>query len=196
MGRGTRVREPETKDYPQAPEGLHPAVCVDVWEIWTEQQSEEFGGGLVDKTRLIWQIDQTYENDKGETVRYEVMMTYTASLHEKANLRQHLKSWRGRDFTKEELLDFELENIVGVNCQLQVLHHISQKGKKYAKVATIVPSRKGDEKLIVTSDFIRKKDRKKDEEAPAEEFVASNSDVPFGVLLPFVSIAPLLASLL
>lgn len=183
MGRGTTVREPESKDFPQAPEGLHPAVCVDVWEIWTEQRPEEFGGGLVDKTRIVWQIDQTYENDKGETVRYEVSMMYTASLHEKAKLRQHLKSWRGRDFTDEELEGFELENILGVNCQLQVLHRISGKGKKYANVSTIVPVHKGDEKLIVTSDFIRHKDRKKkdDEESPTdpEEFTATDDDVPF-----------------
>ncbi len=183
MGRGTTVREPEGKDFPQAPEGLHPAVCVDVWEIWTENQAEEFGGGLVDKTRIIWQIDQTYKDEKtGEEVRYEVMMTYTASLHEKAKLRGHLKSWRGRDFTEEELKNFDLENIVSVNCQLQVLHHISRKGKTYAKVSTIVPSRKNDEKLLAL-DFIRKRDRKqKDEDAPSdvqEEFVATDDDVPF-----------------
>ena len=107
MGRGTTVREPEGKDFPQAPEGLHPAVWADVWEIWTEPRPEEFGGGLVDKTRIIWQIDQTYKDEKtGEERRYEVMMTYTASIHEKSKLRQHLKSWRGRDFTPEELKAF------------------------------------------------------------------------------------------
>lgn len=182
MGRGTTVREPEGKDFPLAPEGLHPAVCADVWEIWTEQQDERFGGGLVDKTRMIFQIDQTYKDEKtGDALRYEVAPMFTASLHEKANLRKFLKSWRGRDFTEEELKNFDLENVVSVNCQIQVIHNISGKGKKYANVAAIVPPRKGDEKLLVTSDFIRKKDRKKEDEGPPteEEFTATDDDVPF-----------------
>jgi len=185
MGRGTRIREPERKEYPQPPEGLHSAVCADVWEIWTEQQSEEFGGGLVDKTRIVWQIDQTYKDEKtGTELRYEVMMTYTANLDERSNIRKMLKSWRGRDFTKEELLDFELETIVGANCQLQIIHHISRKGKKYAKVMSVIPIRKNDEKMIVSSDFVRKRDRKRDDnysQAPAEpdDFVATDDDVPF-----------------
>lgn len=185
MGRGTTVREPESKNYPVPPEGLHPAVCVDVWEIWTEKQSEEFGGGLVDKTRVIWQIDQTYRDEKtGEEMRYEVMMTYTANLHEKANLRKMLKAWRGRDFTKDELVKFDLENVVGANCQLQIIHHVSTKGKKYARVVTVIPIRKDDEKLIVTSDFIRKKDRKREGEEPPpdadpDDFIATDDDVPF-----------------
>jgi hypothetical protein len=183
MGRGTTVREPEGKDFPLAPEGLHPAVCADVWEIWTEQQDERFGGGLVDKTRLIFQIDQTYKDEKtGEERRYEVAPMFTASLHEKANLRKFLKSWRGRDFTDEELKAFDLENVVGVNCQIQVIHNVSAKGKKYANVATIVPPDKRDEKLLVTSDFIRKRDRKKEEEEPPvepDDFVATDDDVPF-----------------
>lgn len=175
----TRVRRPEGKEFPLAPEGLHSAVCADVWDVWTEPQKEEFGGGDVDKTRLIWQLDKMDSEGKP----YEVAMMYTASLHEKAKLCQHLESWRGRAFTEEELNDFELENVIGVNCQLQIIHKISARGKKYGVVQTIVPARKDDVQLRVTEDFIRHKDRKKDDEKQPYEgdsnFQATDDDVPF-----------------
>jgi hypothetical protein len=38
---------------------------------------------------------------------------FTLSLNEKANLRADLASWRGRDFTPEEIRGFDLKNILG-----------------------------------------------------------------------------------
>lgn len=181
---GTRVSRPKST-FRTAPEGLHPAVCVDVWDIWTSKRAERWGGGLQDNTRLVWQIDQTFKNEEtGKEQRYEVSQMYTASLHEKAKLRQHLESWRGRKFSEKELDNFELENLLSANCQLQVIHNIKDNGDTYANVQSIVPLHKSMEKLIVTSDFVRRKDRKKDDEtdhtAPGENgFEAADDDVPF-----------------
>jgi len=182
------TRIPRPKAWKAAPEGLHPAVCVDAWEIWTE--TNKFDGGLQDKTRLVWQIDKTYKDEKtGEEKRYEVSMPYTASFHEKAKLRQHLESWRGRKFTENELDQFYdgggLELLLGKCCQLQVVHKISTNGNTYANVQTIVPPHPGMEKLIVTPDFVRRKDRTKDEEPHGQgddgpmEGDYSDDDVPF-----------------
>jgi hypothetical protein len=175
MASKTVVRMPEGREFAPAPEGLHQAVCVDVWEIWTEKRPEHFGGGLVDKTRLVWQLDK--EDKDGR--RFEVMGTYTASLHEKAKLRQHLESWRGRRFTDEELKGFELEQIVGVNCQIQVVHNVSANGKVYANVQAIVPLGKGQVK-IRPEDFVRRKDRMQPQEnTSGNGSVESDDDVPF-----------------
>jgi len=187
MSRGTKVSRPEGKDFPAAPEGLHPAVCVDVWEIWTEPRDERWGGGLVDRTRIIWQIDQTFKNEKGEEERYQVMQTYTASLDDRSNLYKHLKSWRGRSFSEDELKEFELENLVGVNCQLQIVRNVAGNGKTYANIAAIVRADKNAEKLIVTSGFVRRKDQKREDQheqhdqEPIDEsqFAATDDDVPF-----------------
>lgn len=171
----TRVREPEGADFPLAPEGLHQAVCADVWDIWTEQRPEEFGGGLVDKTRLVWELEA---QDKQTGKRFQVSQLYTASLHPKAKLSQHLESWRGRAFTDDERKGFELENVVGVNCQIQVVHHLSGKGKVYANVQAVVPLGKGMVKMRVSEGFVRKKDRKRgsDSVAPSD---ADEDGVPF-----------------
>jgi len=175
----TTVREPEGKDFPQAPEGLHQAVCVDAWDVWTEQRPEEFGGGLVDKTRLVWEIDKT---DKENRRPYQVSHLYTASLHEKAKLRQHLESWRGRRFTDEERQGFDLENVIGANCQLQIVHRLSRNGKTYSNVQAIVPIGKGMTKMRPSSDFIRRKDRKDRNEPEVEAPSSDDHDddtVPF-----------------
>ena len=122
MGSKTTVRVPEGKEWPIAPEGLHQAVCVDVWDIYPTKRDEQYGGGIVDQTRIVWQLD--LESPEGR--RYEVMAIYTASLHEKAKLRKHLESWRGRQFTQQELQGFELENVIGANCQIQVIHRLCE----------------------------------------------------------------------
>ena len=48
---------------------------------------------------------------------------FTLSLHERANLRRVLISWRGRQFTAEELGGFELANVLGANAMLNVVHN-------------------------------------------------------------------------
>lgn len=173
----TKVSKPESKDWPQAPEGLWQAVCVDVWDVWTEQRPEAFGGGLTDKTRIVWEINK---QDKENNRPHQVSMIYTASLHDKATLRKHLEAWRGRRFTEDELKEFELEKLLGANCQLQVIHHLSGNGKVYANVQAIVPLGQGTTKMRASTDFVRRKDRKAAEtQAPKAAGEPGEDDVPF-----------------
>ena len=52
---------------------------------------------------------------------------YTLSLHEKANLRNILKNWRGRDFTDAELKGFDLKTVLGAPCMISITHN--EKGR-------------------------------------------------------------------
>lgn len=186
----TRVKGGKRTQFPVPPEGLHQGVCADVWDIYTRSRREEWGGGLTDKTRLVFELAKVNK----ETGRpYQVSQEYTASLFEKAKLRQHLESWRGRRFSEEELNDFELENLLGVNCQLQVIHNIGNDGIVYANIAAIVPLAPGMTKIRISSDFVRKRDRDK-QVAQDEGAVPPNDDddVPFSFLLPLLGLLPLL----
>lgn len=148
------AKAPET-NYAPAPEGLFQAVCCDVWEPWTEVST--FHGGLVEKTRIVWQIDQ----ENPETGKpFDVSQIYTLSLHEKANLCKHLETWRGKSFTAEERMGFDLEKLIGANCQIQIAHRLGKNGKTYANVQAVVPVGKNMTKLRVTEGYTRKKDRK------------------------------------
>lgn len=161
-------------EFDPAPEGLHAAVCADVWEPWTEERPAEWGGGIMDKTRLVWLIEDI--NPKTNR-QFEVSQIYTMSLHEKSNLCKHLEAWRGKKFTDEEKMGFDIEKLIGANCQLQVIHKITDSGT-YANVQAIVPPAKNAPKLHVPSGYLRKKDRS----APAENDGGgpiTDDDVPF-----------------
>lgn len=158
------AREPESKFTP-APEGLHQAVCVDVVELGVVKGPY----GDKEKVEIVWQIDLTNEDTNR---RFEVRKWYTISLHEKANLRKDLECWRGRKFTKDELAGFDLEKLIGANCQLQVIHNITDEGKVYANVQAIVPHNSKVPK-IAPDMYIRKKDR------PTERGNGNTPDDPF-----------------
>lgn len=148
------AREPESK-YTPAPEGLHPAVCCDVVDL-----------GLVDtpwgqkhQVELRWELD--FECDETGK-RYVCRKRYTNSLSEKANLRKDLQVWRGQPFTAEELRGFDLERLIGVSCQVQVMHRLTDDGKTYANVVAVIALGKGMAKMHVSEDYVREKDRVKD----------------------------------
>jgi hypothetical protein len=144
---------------------------VDVEPQWTEERPQEFGGGLVEKTRIAWVIAEQMEDGRPFTASKK----YTLSLHEKANLYKDLVSWRGRAFTPEERAGFDLEKLIGVNCQIQIVH-VTKGDKTYANITSIVPLAKGMAKMDAPKDYVRKQDR---EPQPVRDFQADDSDVPF-----------------
>ena len=146
------AREPESKITP-APEGLHQAVCVDGVDLGLVETQ----WGQKPKVEIRWQLDVVNE-DAGK--RFDIRARYTLSLSEKANLRKQLETWRGRKFSQEELQGFDLEKLIGVNCQLQVIHNLSDEGKTYANVQAIVPHNAKLPK-IAPLDYVREQDRAK-----------------------------------
>jgi len=121
-------------------EGIHEAVCYRFFDLGT-QFNETFGKSAR-KVLLMWEVPEErieIERD-GETLDLPraISKQYTLSLHKKANLRHDLESWRGRRFTADELQGFDLCNILGASCQLQVMRET--KGEKtYANISNILP---------------------------------------------------------
>jgi hypothetical protein len=84
-----------------------------------------------------------FDDAKGEQPLV-ISKEYTLSMNEKANLRKDLKSWRGKDFTDEEAKKFDITNLLGVSCMLNVIHVTSKDGsKQYASISGITPLPKG-----------------------------------------------------
>lgn len=148
------------REFRPAPEGLHAAVCVDV----IEHKKQPTPWGPTDIAEMRWQIEEINpDNNK----RYLVIQRYRLRLHEKARLRQHLESWRGKKLTPKDLEEgVNLDNLIGVNCQLQVVHNTVKDGETYANVQAIVPPPKGVPRLRPL-DYVRVKDRAV--AAPADE---------------------------
>lgn len=170
--------------FPLAPEGgPFRAVCADVWPVWTEEKPAQYrkpgeGVVLLDKTRIVWLLDEI-DPETGKV--YEVSQIYTLSLGEKAKLREHLEMWRGRAFTTEERKGFDIEKLIGANCQLLTLHNTKPDGRVYCNVKAIMPPPKGVQPLVVPAWFVRKQDR---DRVPAQSnggapFETTADDIPF-----------------
>lgn len=123
------------------PEGVHTAVCYGLIDLGT-QYSEKFDK-KAQKVLIMWELpDETYKTEDGEEKPRMLSKEYTMSLHEKSGLRKDLQAWRGRTFTDEELAGFDLQNILGKGCQIQIIHK-DNNGKTYANIASIMGLPKG-----------------------------------------------------
>ena len=124
--------------FKQVPAGTYPARCIKIIDLGT-QHGEYEGKEIVKKQVMItWELPTELIPDgdlKGKP--YGVSMFFTASLSEKAKLRQILESWRGRAFTQEELAGFDLRNILGKPCMASVVH--TEKGRAKISAITSVP---------------------------------------------------------
>lgn len=158
------------KDFVPAPEGLHAAVCVDVVDLGMVK-SELFG--TKHKIYIAWQIDELGDDGKP----YLVIKRYTLSLHKKSNLTKDLQTWRGREFTDEERKGFDVEKLLGVNCQLQIFHNKTHDAV-YANVQVVLPASKGAPKLV-SRDYERVKDRPDYKASVVAEEVSVFADIPF-----------------
>lgn len=132
--------ETRKNDFTQITEGVHVAKCVSIVDIGT-QYSEKFDK----KSRKIiiqWEIPDEKIEIEGEMVTRILSEDYNLSLHKKAKLRKHLEAWRGRSFTDEELQGFDMKNVLGKCCQIQIIH--SKKGDNvYANIAAVMGIPKG-----------------------------------------------------
>lgn len=140
-----------SKTFVPAPEGLHQAVCCDAIDLGVVETKF----GAKPRVELRWLINELNEDGR----LFMVSKKYTASLNEKASLRQDLEAWRGKKFTKPELKGFDIEQLVGVNCQVQIVHAVLDDGRTFANVKAVVPLAKGMQKMTVPDDFVRKADR-------------------------------------
>lgn len=129
------VSEAGGKSFPILPEGSYAAVCNMLVDLGL-QYNEAYKNSSR-KVLIGWEMPEETIEINGELVPRTISQRYTASLNEKSVLRRDLAAWRGRDFTPAELEEFNLRNIVGAPCLVQIIHR-EYNGKKYANVASIM----------------------------------------------------------
>lgn len=161
-------------DYIPAPEGAWRAVCSDVVDLGEVQTAF----GMKPMVRIDFEIEEINAKNKKP---FGVGQRFGKTLSSKGRLRPFLESWRGRKFTKEELGDFDLETLLGANAQIQIIHNFSDDGRTFANITSIMKLPRGAEKLTVSPDFVRSKDRTdkggNGHDGPAE--TATDEDIPF-----------------
>jgi len=152
--------------YGPHPEGQFNAVCIDVVDLGMIEST--FDG--ITKSQHKCQIRFFCgEPDEDGGDKWLTSSRFTVSLHEKANLRRFLKSWRGKDFTEAELKKFDLETLIGVPAFLQVSHAVSKGGNTYASIDTVMRLPKGQQAPEAPYGYVRACDRETAEERAEAE---------------------------
>lgn len=123
------------------PAGLHHATCIRIIDLGT--QKSQFAGKvkIQPKIMLIWEIaNPALRQENGQP--FIVAKRYTASLNDKATLKEHLKGWLGNAIVDAE--EFDLTELLGKSCAVNVTHEPSKDGTKtYAEVASVSPPMAG-----------------------------------------------------
>ena len=123
--------------------GMHLARCYRIVDMGT--QITTWKGVSKEQPKVMLQFEVHSEDadgnavvtDKGEPM--SISKNFTASLEEKAILRQELENWRSRAFSKEELKGFHLKNVLGAWAMLSVVKEVGNDGNEYTNISSINP---------------------------------------------------------
>jgi hypothetical protein len=154
------------KEFQMHPEGAFAAICVDVIDLGMQESNFDGKTKMQHKVRIAFLTSEKQENGEPSYISQR----FTASLDDRATLRSFLESWRGRKFTAEEALGFDMETLVGVGAMLEIIHEAGRKdpSKVYDNIFRIGRLPKVDaftgEPIIpvaIPSNFVRAQDKAK-----------------------------------
>mgnify|MGYP007004369290 FL=1 len=129
-------------EFTPVPQGMHLARCYRIVDLGT--QDSTYLGTVKKLPKVMLQFEVHGEDDAGKaivTAKNEPMSiskNFTLSLAEKATLRKDLQTWRGREFTEDELRGFELKNVLGAWAMVSVIKAMGNNGKEYTNIAAIM----------------------------------------------------------
>lgn len=128
-----------------APSGSHIARCYSMIHIGTQEFEYQGEKKQANKIRLTFELPLELKDFNGESKPIVIDKEYTLSLHEKSNLRKDLESWRGKSFSPKELANFDVTKLIGVACNISIIHKESNSGKEFAFISNISSLSKGVE---------------------------------------------------
>lgn len=130
-----------------APAGTFVARCYKMIHIGTIQDEYNGESRWVNKVLIEWELPtemKVFSQEKGEQP-ISVSKEFALSMHAKSTLRAFLTSWRGKGFTEEEAIGFDVSRLVGVPCQLSIIHEPRKNnpGEFFAKISSVSALMKG-----------------------------------------------------
>lgn len=132
---GLIVKVKKSNPIPPIEGGTYPAVCCGIIDLG-EQRNEAYKK-YSKRIILIFELPGQTVTVEGEEKPRWLSREFTAALGDKANLSSFLTAWRGKAFTDAELEAFDLSEMLGQGCLLQVVKE--EKGEKsYNKITTAI----------------------------------------------------------
>lgn len=132
-------------NFEPVPAGNHLAHLYQIIHIGTRPDEYQGQPRDSDKLRLTFELtDERKEFKEGEGEKpFSISQEYTFSMGEKANLRKTVEGLLGTALQDDEAAAFELEDLLGKPCLLNVVHAEAQNGKTYARIKGASPLPKG-----------------------------------------------------
>lgn len=133
--------KPNETNFELPPPGTHLAVCYRVIDLGTQSGTYMGKPKVARKVLISWELPDEKMTDGRP---FTISQRYTWSMSEKATLRKHLESWRGKAFSDADFgpQGFNIKNILGVGCVLTITHETKQE-KTYANISAVGKLMKG-----------------------------------------------------
>jgi hypothetical protein len=135
-------------DFEVVPTGTHRAICYKLADAGTRE--EKFKDEDAKKRHTIFIFFELPDLRTAKDKPFSIFKQYTLSLNENSALHKDLKSWRGKSFSEAELRSFDMANILGVNCDIEVEHTAGGR----AKIVSIFKPDGGAKKVVTENDQI------------------------------------------
>ena len=113
----------QTANYAPLDAGTHSAVCFQVLDFGTQEDTYEGKTTVKPKIWLGFEVPSELKSD-GEP--FVIGREYTFSSSERSTFRKHLQAWRGKPFEDKDFGpegEFDVENLIGVGCLISVEHN-------------------------------------------------------------------------
>lgn len=135
------------RDFEPVPEGPAMGIC----DMMVDLGLQDGGSfGPKHKVYIRFQIPEHRVQYTKDDVEYDlpavVGVQFTLSLSEKSNLRPFLEGWRGKNFTGEEVREFDITQVAGKPAYLNIVHKEGEgrnAGKTFANIKSIMPPPRG-----------------------------------------------------
>jgi hypothetical protein len=123
----------KSKPYQTVPDGTYLATIRGVWDV--ELQAGFDGGKPVPKIVVAFEL----EARRADGQRHEISEVFSLSTDEKSKLRPVIEALLGRSLTSDEVVNgVDVESLVG-RCALVQVKNQDKNGKKYARIAGVIP---------------------------------------------------------
>ena len=130
----------EFKEFPQAPKGTHLGVCYLVLDLGVQRTNYNDVEGQSHKCYIAWELP----SEKMEDGRpFVIGKEYSLVLDPRSNLYNDLISWRGQEFTPEEMEGFDIYSILGAPAMITIVHKENKRGQTKARLGSVGKKMKG-----------------------------------------------------
>lgn len=125
----------KAKDFEPVSPGIHPAICYYVVDLGTQETTFKNKKRIVHQGRIGWEVQDEITREEKPKV---IFQKFNITTSKNGNLRKALNAWRGKELSDEEMEKFDLEKLIGTQCQIIVESSAGADGNTYYNVTKVV----------------------------------------------------------